>query len=312
MSFSRKSELKISFKKKQLSASSLNIHFDYGQDEEATADETSNLLNAKRSLSAVPKEPKSDDLASEMHTVNTGLNDELESSFIDKFNRSGNKQAFKLKHNFVLLIEKLKNNSIMAHWSNIKMFILLFYSLGMIVIFSICAERVDLWSQLVIERTKPTQLLFQNSANSNLRSAYFRLSLQGPFIDINDHTNYNFINKTFVKINVYDRNGTDLSSWTLIVKEAIEHSKAYPSLLLEHDFELDTKFNKNEVIFEVSTNHREPLSLSYDCKQLSQNFKYRIVYAMVLLIFVYGLIIFELIHRTLAAGISIFVKLLIV
>ena len=39
-------------------------------------------------------------------------------------------------------------------------------------------------------------------------------------------------------------------------------------------------------------------------KQLNDNFEYAIVYSVILLVFVYSLIIFELIHRTLAAGLG--------
>lgn len=67
------------------------------------------------------------------------------------------------------------------------------------------------------------------------------------------------------------------------------------------NFELHHDMLNEQIVIGVDTNEKSPVAFVFSCEQLSDKFRYAIVFAAGLLVFVYVLIMFELTHRTLAA-----------
>lgn len=83
-----------------------------------------------------------------------------------------------------------------------------------------------------------------------------------------------------------------------------EKGKRLPVRLVDHEFILreDENYDPNaNYQLEVSTNHQDAISLSVATQKSSELSFLGIILAAFTLIFLYGLLIFEIVHRTLAA-----------
>lgn len=285
------------------SYSSLNAIIDHRESEI-----NSNLLddddiNFKRSFSSrdfksqhkqTLKLKNDDRRSSELQPINKDLYEEFELSSAHVKN-SKNTTRIKL---FDSIVHFYNKHSRLL--SNLKVFILLIYCVSMIVIFSMNQEQEDNWSQMIITKQSSSRFVCNQKdhvAHINRQSAYFRLKLKGPYKDISDLPNFNRLNKKVIRIGLFNLNNELLDSWFLATTKHLNHSVGYSNVnLLKKDFNLARTYKKSQVYFDVSSNDIDTNSFQFDCIQLSQSFKYAIFFAVALLVFVYGLIIFELVR----------------
>jgi len=190
-----------------------------------------------------------------------------------------------------------------------KTFVFLSYGLLCITLFSVFDEKEQIWTQTVISNQTLNRLKCSSNPDtaSNLIEI-LRLKLNGPF-----STDANEIkpNSKYVSIEVYGKKVNTnesifQSSWKLYIKSAdsIGQQEFSENSLFANVFKLSEEFAREELEFFVKTNVNEFMSLNFDCQKLSNYYENKIVFASILLMFIYVLIIFELCHRTLAAGLG--------
>lgn len=245
-----------------------------------------------------------------LHTIiNTNLSDEFDGDNTKKIRFKGSKKQTKAKSIFDRIGNKITEHS--ALLSKLKMAVLIIYCVSMVIIFSMRDEREENWSQLVISDTTSNRFVCKSDSNVDSSSSFLRLEIKGPFKDIKDHPSYSPIDNKFIEINVFDgvaRNGgSSMGTWTLVSQRAISNTTIHPQVNeLANVFELPRAYRQDQVTFYVETNDAVANSFAFNCVQLDESYRYAIVLSVVLLMFVYTLIIFELIHRSLAAGLLSF------
>jgi hypothetical protein len=235
---------------------------------------------------------------------------------------------------------KSKTNSSKSHLTDfyykyskyfniLKKTILISYCILCIVIFSLHEDKkVNEWVQSTISneaigsfecvkgsggggssnhiKHRPFNLNTQDqSEQSNRLSEYFRLEIFGPFIPEEELSQSEMVTKHLVKLDVYDKNDQNnrtnsLFTWKLYI-EKLENS--YKSNQIAGKvIKLEKMYKQSELVIKIATDLSGNFPFNYKCSQLSQQYGNSILYSALLLVFVYGLIIFELTHRSLAAG----------
>ena len=194
--------------------------------------------------------------------------------------------------------------------SHLKVFVLVVYCISMVVIFSMRNEREEHWSQLVISdkvsnKIQSNKFVCDANLDEELSpSGFLRLEIKGAFKDIRDHPTFSVIDKKYIEIRAFDRaSNASLGSWILVSQRPIKNTTIHPAVVtLTNVFELPGVYRLDQVIFDVETNDHTANSFAFNCVQLNEAYRYSIFLSVILLVFVYTLIIFELIHRALAAG----------
>ncbi|CAF0901256.1 unnamed protein product, partial [Brachionus calyciflorus] len=231
------------------------------------------------------------------YTKKPSFLDRLLNIFFTKKNHQNNKNNF--NSTFSSFFHKYS-----SHLSTAKTIILVIYSIVCIILFSLNGPVELKWTQTVISSSQINQ--FSCSTHSHGNSAKFlRLKLNGPFIEEED-LNKNEVNSgKYVRINLLKKTSLALvSNWSLILEIPEKNDEYKENKIVSKNFNLKKSYKLDELIFQVNTNVNKHLSFNYNCQKLSDQFEYRIVCSTCLLIFVYILIIFELTHRTLAAGLG--------
>ena len=188
-------------------------------------------------------------------------------------------------------------------------------------------DEEEFWYQSVISSNSPYSFSFdllENSYNreiENLNSQYLKCVLHGPFKDekkkakINEPSNFDIDTINYIRVDVFENNKimnisnntnnmVPLSSWTVNLIDSLNKNTYTQLSYATNLFKMNEKFGVFDIKFVFSTTSMQALSINFDCKQLSQQASNKTLYATLLLIFVYGLIMFELVHRTLAAALG--------
>lgn len=268
------------------------------------------FINEDEDAGDVERQPKlkRNHLASmtSLHTIiNTNISDEFDGDNNKKIRLKNKRQQTKAKSMFNSIWDKITEHS--ALLSKLKMIVLIIYCVSMVIIFSMRDEREENWSQLVISNTTSNRFVCNSDSNVDSASSFLRLEIKGPFRDIKDHPSYSLIDNKFIEIHVFDgvthNAGSSVGTWTLVSQRAISNTTIHPQVNeLANVFELPRAYRKDQVTFYVETNDAVANSFAFNCVQLDESYRYAILLSIVLLTFVYTLIIFELIHRSLAAG----------
>ena len=198
-----------------------------------------------------------------------------------------------------------------AHYfSYLKHFILLVYCLGCIIILSMNDENEGTkYSQTVVSSLSLNRLPCLSHHDSEKSSKFYRFMLKGPFVDVKEKSTYTDLNNGFIKIDITLKNNSDiLDSWTLITLSPIEKTLNiyHENFVSKKDFKLSSAYKSDDLQFNVNTNNLDSIAINYNCSQLNSQFNNAIFYSAILLIFIYTLIIFEVVHRSLAAGMGAF------
>ncbi|GFU48922.1 p protein [Nephila pilipes] len=187
----------------------------------------------------------------------------------------------------------------------IKLILLSSVMIFCVVSLSFLKVHDDNWNSVAVTRGKPVRINVTGDIAFNKETIH--LLVKGPFLpgeyyDISQ----DFVIFSIAKITV---NGTyeDVSrQWRLLLapntRDFVEDSK-----VLQHDFNLDPNEKSDSKTYQVtiSTNkRRDYVSLSVDISVRPKLAVGQIIMAICVLIGLYVLIIFELVHRTLAAMIG--------
>jgi Na+/H+ antiporter NhaD/arsenite permease-like protein len=202
-----------------------------------------------------------------------------------------------------------------------KTTILITYSLLCVVLFMLNNDKEEIWYQSVVSSNSTYSFSYNNvkSLHEDIRltkSQYMKCVLHGPFKDDKKSNQIgvgiNTIN--YIRINIFENNKIyntstsnyqlPLSSWTVNLVESLDKNTYSQLSYATNIFKMDKKVDLYDIKFVFSTTSIEPLSINFDCKQLSQQASNKTLYATLLLIFVYGMIMFDLVHRTLAAALG--------
>lgn len=198
----------------------------------------------------------------------------------------------------------------LSHRYSLKNALLTLYSVVCVVLFSLKPDEHTLWSQTTISNSSVTQLPFteawRGEHGASGTGRFYKFKLDGPFITEEDLSRTKINSGKYVNINVYSvHNRTDvLASWTLVVNlpSPVNQSTMYGEIRLnERVLTLKTATHESDLIISVDTNEKNHLSFVWTCARLGDGYENSIIYASVLLIFVYVLIMFELTHRAIAA-----------
>ncbi len=292
------------------SYSSLNLGFNSNSENESSAD----LFSLNRSKSARHKKSSNDTIKTskrkltikspEMHVPNPRLFEDFQTSGV--FNETKRLLPKKPKtetKKFTYYTQSLR--VFMARHARflgqIKMAVLVIYCVSVCILFGMYDERKESWSQLVVSNHTIDKFTCDNGAVT--QSSYFRLKLSGPFKDVKDLSSFELLGKQFIQVSVIDDAKQTLDSLILLSTRQPNTSDISTSTIIKN-FELPGQYTSSQVTFIVSTNDQLPNAFQYECFQLNNSFKYAIAFSVMLLVFVYILIIFELIHRTLAAALG--------
>ena len=189
-----------------------------------------------------------------------------------------------------------KYNPVLNH---LKIVVFLVYGLVAFFVFSSTKEKDLKYNQIIIKHK--AEFHCENTEDhSNLTSSYFKLAIQGLFLDVYDSANIDILTGESVKLSVLNKNLNLLSNWTFIYDQSSTHS-----VELENVFELNTSISSlNDLLFRVESKNNLQIPFSYACSQLSDAYRNSTLYTALLVIFTYGLIIFEVFHRTIAAALG--------
>ena len=188
----------------------------------------------------------------------------------------------------------------------LKTFVFLSFGLLCITFFSIADEKEQIWTQSIISNLTVNILKCSSNPESySKRIEILRLKLNGPFSNEKE----NQISSQFLIIDVYGKKRTTnesifQSSWKLFIKspDLIGQQEYSDNKVFWNFFKFSEPFDTDEIEFKINTNVLEYFSINFDCSKLSNYYDNKILFSAILLLFVYVLIIFELCHRTLAAG----------
>ena len=256
-----------------------------------------------------PKEHTPNVFSRFLMTINEKI---FPSRFVLNNNLDENKKKFsKVKNSF---------NSMKKYLKHLKIIILTVYCLSCIILFMINNDEEENWYQSVVSSSSSYTFsydMIDSETIINTDSQYLKCILHGPFRNENRKVaNIDIDSISFLKVNIFENDHyhnvsnsskpipTILSSWTINLVDGPD-AKTYTQLsFTENIFVLGKKYQIHDVKFQFTTTSVQPLSINFDCKQLSQRTSSKSTYAILLLLFVYGLIMFDLIHRTLAAALG--------
>ncbi|KAG8183960.1 hypothetical protein JTE90_005190 [Oedothorax gibbosus] len=199
--------------------------------------------------------------------------------------------------------EKKSKVKVLLH--NIKLVLLMCVMLFCVVSLSFIKVQDDNWNSVGLTRSKPIYINVTGDIVFNEEN--IRLRAKGPFLP----GKYFSITEDFVLFTILriSLNGTYekvSKPWRLLLAPDTREFEVN-SKILEHDFELEENEKSDSKTYQVvvSTNkRRDYVSLSVDVSVESKLAVGQIIVALCILIGLYILIIFELVHRTLAAMIG--------
>jgi len=255
--------------------------------------------------------------------INTPLHGNIEDSLSLRSNEDSNifldfiKNRFTFRFNFVFFFPTERFKQFKAifvrhshYFSYLKHFILMLYCLGCIIILSMNDENEGTkYSQTVVSSPGISSLSCSNQHTSEKSSKFYRFKIKGPFVDVKEKNAYNDLSNGFIKIDITLKNSSNiLDSWTLITLSPIKDTlNIYTeNSVLKKDFKLSNAYKSDDLQFNVNTNNLDSIAINYSCDQLNSQFNNAILYSAILLIFIYTLIIFEVVHRSLAANLGAF------
>lgn len=224
---------------------------------------------------------------------------------------SGNKNSFILFKFFPNLIENPVVNRLLSSLPIIKISLLSLYGLICIIILSMYGEDSLNYKQIVLNNKLNSYnsiKLKDNNENINYKSKFIKCYVQGPFLDLQE-SKEQFSGVNIVQLKLFETGiitnsslvDTLLSTWTIYLRE-INKDLTYEKLThLEHVFQTNKEYSLRSIEFKLSTTSNQFIGINFVCKQLSNIKESETTLAILLLLLVYSLIIFELIHRTLAA-----------
>jgi len=296
------------------------------QDDDCDDNENSNLIKKNKKHLNIPygSEVRSYSPSPEIHrTINSPIAEFDSFSITTRDEKDGKNKFFSfLSQLFHILcdVSPKKHNTHQAHPSSkskyrakiknylqiFKTFVFLSFGLLCITLFSIVDEKEQIWTQTVISNLTINNLKCSLKSESSSNSIeILRLKLNGPFLNEKE----NKLNSKFIIIEVYgNKKNSSIfqSSWKLFIKspDLFGQQEFSQNALFSNVFKLSEAFATEELEFKVKTNIVDYLAFNFDCSKLGNYYENKILFSAILLLFVYVLIIFELCHRTLAAGLG--------
>ena len=206
----------------------------------------------------------------------------------------------------------------------VKTAILFIYLALCVVIIAMYSDGEESWNQTVISFDHSYQFNLENieymrglgvaageegATTASISKTYFSCKLYGPFMVEDSATLVTNIN--YVKIDVISTNKLNessgnvlLSTWSLNMNDE-GNGNVYSKLsTMAHVFEVNNREMSSNLKFEMSTSSKDSLGINFNCKKLNKHTSNKTAYSVLLLVFVYGLIMFDIIHRTLAAALG--------
>lgn len=277
--------------------------------DEEEFDETQPLI--KKSKDQLTDDSLSKTKSPSLRVINTPLYDELDLfeeneklSFVDKMlNFFEQTKTKKIDDSKILK----KFHQISSYLSKTITFILVIYALGCILIFSLNGSNELKWSQTVVSNSSVKQIsCFDGHHVSNRKIRFLKFQINGPFIDENEFSKNEINSGKYVDINLFKKSelNKSIANWNLILKVPNKNNVFNESNLLIKSFDFKGLYEIDQIDFIVKTNEKNFLPLNYVCSILNNQYENAIIYSTILLIFIYSLIVFELTHRTLAAGLG--------
>ncbi|RNA08244.1 hypothetical protein BpHYR1_030087 [Brachionus plicatilis] len=185
--------------------------------------------------------------------------------------------------------------------------VLVIYSLICIFIFSLNGSTELKWTQTVVSNSSVKQISCLNSHQiSNNQIKFLKFQINGPFIDESEFSKNDINSGKYVDIILFKKSDPNhsISNWSLILKVPNKNNEYKESKIISKSFDFKQFYKMDQIDFRVRTNLKNSLPLNYACSTLNNQYENKIVYSIILLVFIYSLIIFELTHRTLAAGLG--------
>lgn len=259
-----------------------------------------------------------------INTPIPGDNGDLNDTLDDDNNNNNNKNTnFKNKlANFKSCLPMKHFNYMAKFWAKyschlvyLKHLILLAYCITCVVLISKNKEsQTDIsFSQTILLKENTNRLTCYNTdhdSDSPSSGRFYRLVVNGPFVDVNEKNSFNDLSESFIKIHAHHLNESIISSWTLVVTNpnSIQHfSDVYSENFISvKNFQFDYPVPSNQLSISVKMNNLDSIAFNYNCTQLSDEYGNAILYSALLLVFVYILIIFEILHRSIAAALGAF------
>mmetsp|Transcript_231 Transcript_231/g.796 ORF Transcript_231/g.796 Transcript_231/m.796 type:complete len:745 (+) Transcript_231:60-2294(+) len=201
--------------------------------------------------------------------------------------------------------EEAEKDSKLITFERVKIAIILVILLASAVAFAFCEEEEDFVLHLAsVAQSAPLTLALEEE--SDMRTVFEAIiSLQE--IPPANSTNYIYPNTTYLYINLQGSNNEN-GPWTFVSDEFNATAETEQEVQEFHDFFLDDSEDYEHYQWLITTNSEYPIGITFQYRELFSFVAYEVLIAAVILVGVYIIIVFELLHRTLAALMGAFIS----